>query len=202
MTDNQPNELAAACRAWQGGRDIGSTPLRGAARVLTGVPHYFQADFITKQEDNARVNPDVMRAADVLLSAVADAPHRTGNEWNAVTGLHQRGFVGRGLEPKPEFDDQILEALATDRLVMPLWGVSLNWYAAWWFGTGGRFLKPRFLFEIEGPFPAVPAWMHSGEKADQEELICGGEYAVRGFVHHEGPLTTVTLAYTQPITAT
>ena len=66
-----------------------------------------------------------------------DAPVRTADEWNAAVGLNLRGFAGRGLEPKSPFDDQILVALGTGRLAMPLWGVSLSRFAATWFGTVG-----------------------------------------------------------------
>ena len=198
MNEYANTDLASACSAWQGGRNIGSTPLRGAARVLTGIPHYFQADFITRQETAARANTDILEKARILLDAVAAAEHRTADEWNTSVGLYPRGFAGRGLEPKPQ-DDQILEVLATGRIVMPLWGVSLSRYAAWWYGTAGKSPKPRFMFEIDGPFPAIPSWTLSGERADEEELICGGEYEIRDVVHDDGPLTTVIIRFLQPI---
>src|SRR6478609_5911480 len=121
--NNEP--LAGACRDWQGGRDLGSTPLRAAARVLTGRRHYFEAPFISEQEEKARSNPPALKAAAVLLEAVNHAPHRTAAEWNQELGLPVGPFAGRGLEPKPEFDGQIEYALTTGRVEMPLWGVSL-----------------------------------------------------------------------------
>ncbi|WP_448638650.1 hypothetical protein [Geodermatophilus sp. URMC 63] len=54
---------------------------------------------------------------------------------------------------------------------MPLWGVSLSPGVADSFGT-------RFLFELVGPFPAVPAWMASGVKTEEQELVTGGRYQV------------------------
>jgi hypothetical protein len=54
---------------------------------------------------------------------------------------------------------------------MPLWGVSLDPTVARGFGT-------RFILEIVGPFPALPAWVASGVKAAEQELITGGEYRV------------------------
>ena len=166
--------------------------------MLTGIPHYFRADFITQQEAKARSNQEILDTARVLLDAVATAENRTADEWNASVGLYLRGFAGRGLEPKPQ-DDQILDVLATGGIVMPLWGVSLSLYAAWWYGTAGRSLKPRFMFEIDGPFPAIPSWILSGEKAEEEELICGGEYEIRDVVHDDGQLTTVIIRFSQPL---
>ena len=199
MSHHDDTALAQACQAWQGGRNTGSTPLRGAARVLTGLPHYFQADFITKQEDDASANPKVRAYAATLLGAVASATPRTADEWNAHVGLYPRGFAGRGLEPKEPYDEQILRALDSGTLVMPLWGVSLSWYAAWWFGTAGKHLKPRFMLTIDGDFPAVAAWKHSGIKAAEEELICAGKYDIVDVKHEGGPSTTVNLRYVAPV---
>jgi hypothetical protein len=164
------NDLAVACELWQSGRDGGSSRLRGAARALTGVPHYFHADFITAQEDEARRSPGALRAGIASLRAVNSAERREADGWNAGTGLPVRGFAGRGLAPKPE-DDQILEQLARGEITMPLWGVSLDPDVATGFGT-------RFLLEIVGEFPAVPAWVASGVKDDEQELITGGRYRV------------------------
>ena len=58
------------------------------------------------------------------------------------------------------------------------------------------------MFEILGAFHAIPAWKHSGEKADEEELICGGEYQVEDLTYEAdeyGRTTTVKLSYLQPI---
>ena len=58
-----PDEvLAEACTLWQGGRDVGSSPIRAAARVLSGVDHYFHADFITAYNQQARTTPEVLAA--------------------------------------------------------------------------------------------------------------------------------------------
>src|SRR4051812_11082569 len=49
--------LGHACRLWQGGQNVGSSPVRGAARVLSGVNHYFRADFIDDYNREARKSP-------------------------------------------------------------------------------------------------------------------------------------------------
>lgn len=163
-------DLAVACELWQSGQDVGSSFLRGAARVLTGVPHYFRADFISDQEQAARRSPKALHAGVALLRGVNSAPRRDADGWNAATGLPLRGFAGRGLKSKPQ-DDQILEQLRRGEITMPLWGVSLDPAVAHGFGT-------RFLLEIVGEFPAVPAWVASGVTDDEQELITGGRYRV------------------------
>ena len=62
---------------------------------------------------------------------------------------------------------------------MPLWGVSLSPEVAAGFGT-------RFLFELVGDFPAVPAWKHSGIKDDEQELVTGGRYRVLSQEERDG----------------
>jgi hypothetical protein len=90
--------LADACRGWQGGRDLGSTPLRAAARVLTGRQHYFEAAFITDQEQKARSNPPALEVAAVLLQSVNQAPQRTARGMEprarAAGGTVRRTGVG------------------------------------------------------------------------------------------------------------
>ncbi|MCR2784140.1 MULTISPECIES: hypothetical protein [unclassified Microbacterium] len=54
---------------------------------------------------------------------------------------------------------------------MPLWGLSLDREVAKSFGNA-------FLFEVVGPFPAIPAWAESGIKGDERELIAGGRYSI------------------------
>ena len=191
--------LADAWRDWQGGRDLGSTPLRAAARVLTGRRHYFDAPFITEQEQKTRSNPLALEAAAVLLDAVNGAPHRTAFEWSQELGLPVSLFAGRGLEPKPDYDGQIEDALTTGRVEMPLWGVSLDYDVAWKYGTGKSHRFPRFIFAIAGAFPAVAAWVHSGHLPEEQELICGGEYTVVDTVVGEMGVTTVRFEYLRPI---
>ena len=62
---------------------------------------------------------------------------------------------------------------------MPLWGVSLSPEVAAGFGT-------RFLFELVGDFPAVPAWKHSGIKDFEQELVTGGRYRVLSQEERDG----------------
>ncbi|MGY1690358.1 hypothetical protein [Geodermatophilus sp. SYSU D01105] len=164
-------DLAAACALWQGGQNVGSSPIRGAARVLTGVRHYFRAEFITGYEEKARASRELLEAGVHLLRAVNAAPHMDANGWNAQVALPFLGFAGRGIKSKPDEDPQIERQLRTGQIEMPLWGVSLDRAVADSFGT-------RFLFELVGPFPAVPAWVASGVKAFEQELVTGGRYRV------------------------
>ncbi|MDQ3053634.1 MAG: hypothetical protein M3R66_07350 [Actinomycetota bacterium] len=163
--------LAKACELWQTGQVLGSSLLRGAARVITGVPHYFSADFITGYEDEARKNADALRYGQSLLDAIAACEPRDADAWGIAVGLPSGGFAGRGLKPNGSNDAQILSNLSTGEIFMPLWGVSLDRDVAGSFGAG-------FLFEIVGPFPAIAAWIHSGIKAEEQELIAGGRYRV------------------------
>lgn len=163
--------LQDACAVWQGGMEGGSSPIRAAARNLTGVSHYFKADFITRYEDDARANERTTARARVLMDALAASPLRTAAEWSEALGVGS-GWVGRGIKKGPQ-DPQILESLATGELTMPLWGASFDPEVARSYGG-------RFTFVMTGPFPAVPAWLHSGSVAHELELICGGRYQIVG----------------------
>lgn len=185
------SELGEACLRWQTGRDGGSSLLRGAARVLTAIPHYFSAGFIEAYEDRARADPSALRDARVLLGALEGSMTRDPSSWAAHLKLGLGDpFAGRGLEPKSQ-DDQIAAQLASGTIDMPLWGVSLNRTIADSYGT-------RFLFELAGPFPAIAAWTYSGIKAEELELITGGKYAVHK-VEDQGATTHVKLAWTAPL---
>ncbi len=164
--------LAAACTSWQSGRDGGSTLLRAAARALTGIPHYFTAAFITEKEEEARGNPAALQRAATLLHAIADAPLLTADQWAERHGVDPANFAGRGLGRKQTEDEQIARQLRGGVIDMPLWGVSLDPAVAQRFGTSDS----RWIFQIEGPFPAVAAWSASGIKPEERELICGGRY--------------------------
>ena len=165
--------LAAACTSWQSGRDGGSTLLRAAARALTGIPHYFTAAFITEKEEEARGNPVTLHSGD-LHHAIADAPLLTADQWAERHGVDPANFAGRGLGRKQTEDEQIARQLRGGVIDMPLWGVSLDPAVAQHFGTSDS----RWIFQIEGPFPAVAAWSASGIKPEERELICGGRYRV------------------------
>ncbi|MGY1834348.1 HD domain-containing protein [Blastococcus sp. SYSU DS0510] len=167
------DDLAEACTLWQGGRDVGSSPVRAAARVLSGVDHYFRADFISDYNRQARTTPEALAAGVALLRAVNAAPHRDANGWSDAVGLPAGGFAGRGITSKPDEDPQIEWRLSTGRIEMPLWGVSLSPDVAAGFGT-------RFLFELVGDFPAVPAWVHSGDQGSRAGA--GDRRAVPGAV--------------------
>jgi hypothetical protein len=168
--------LAEACEMWQSGQNAGSSPIRAGARVITGIPHYFSAPFISDYDEQARTQPRTLAAARVLLDAIRDAPQRTADEWCAEVSLPARDFAGRGLKAKSEADDQIDQALSTGRITMPLWGVSLDREVAAHYGGE----TPRWIFELVGRFPAVAAWIHSGGIEHEQELICGGVYTVVG----------------------
>lgn len=165
------SELSSACRFWQTGRDGGSSLLRGAARVLTGIPHYFEAPFITAHEDRARQDPQARTYAQVLLQELSRSPARASSEWAALLGVGGGDFAGRGLTANPGKDEQIEQRLRDGRIAMPLWGLSLDRAVTNSYGS-------RFLLEVDGPFPAVPASLHSSFKAEELELIAGGNYEV------------------------
>lgn len=163
------NPLQEACTAWQGGMEGGSSPIRAAARNLTGTSHYFKADFITRYEEEARLDTTTTERARALLRGLTDSPLRTSAEWAEKLGVGS-DWVGRGIRKGPQ-DAQILEALAQGQLTMPLWGASFDARVAAGYGD-------RFTFVIQGPFPAIPAWVHSGIVAEELELICGGRYEI------------------------
>lgn len=162
-------DLAAACELWQSGRDTGSSPLRAAARVITGVPHYFDADFIRQFDATASADSRLRHHAAVLLDRLARATNHTAAGWSHRLGFAS-SWAGRATPGSPHAD-QIRAALATGTLTMPLWGVSLSPDVAATFGD-------RFTFEITGAFPAIVASDHSGIKQDELELITGGLYEV------------------------
>jgi len=96
-------DVSSACAFWQDGRD-GSSLLRGAARVLTGVPHYFEAQFITDYEKRARADDRALGYARALLDALAESAHRSPSEWATFCGIADQDFAGRGLSPNGEKD--------------------------------------------------------------------------------------------------
>lgn len=163
-------DLKEACTIWQSGRDGGSSILRGAARSLTGVPHYFQADFIDEYQRLAEADPAMLSRARILLDAIADSTPRIPEGWSANAGLPISDFAGRGLAAQPE-DHQVQAAVDGGEITMPLWGVSLDREVALSYGS-------RFLLEITGPFHGVVASRESGIKANERELITGGRYVV------------------------
>jgi hypothetical protein len=196
------NDLSAACRFWQGGRNGGSTPVRAAARMLTGRKHYFEADFIAEVDRDVQRNEAALSAAGVLLGSLNKATHRTAAEWCSDTGLPPSSFAGRGLEPKgPFIDDQIKAALRSGFVDMPLWGVSLDREIALSYGSGKKHLPPAFMFEIAGAFPAVPAWSNSDHLPEEQELVCGGRYRVIDTVTDDNGTVTARFEYVQPIRA-
>lgn len=174
MPENHDKEapdhaLVAACTLWQSGQAEGSSPLRAAARVLTETPHYFTATFIDDFEEAARRSEVLRRHAGVLLNRLSTAPSLTAAQWGELVGFPST-WAGRGTRGGPH-GDQIRQSLASGRLSMPLWGVSLSPSVAASFGG-------QFTFEIAGPFPAIVATQHSAIKEDEMELITGGEYVV------------------------
>ncbi|WP_404442542.1 hypothetical protein LG315_07770 [Microbacterium marinum] len=166
--------LRDACDVWQSGRDGGSTPIRAAARVLTGTSHYFHAPFISQHEADARKSPQLLARADALLRALDRASVHTSPRWGQETGTGTM-WAGRGIRSAPQ-DAQIRESLSSGSIAMPLWGLSLDRDVALGFSRG--FLGPGFLFQLEGAFPGVAAWLMSGAKSEEQELIAGGRYEV------------------------
>lgn len=184
-------DLVEACAVWQSGRNGGSSRLRGAARVITGIPHYFDAAFIRAYEDAAREDPDALRHGKAILDALAESPLRTASEWAVFTGVEDAGFAGRGLAPNPEKDEAVESRLDSGTIDTPLWGLSLDRTITEQYGG-------RFLLEIEGPFPAVPAWIVSSVKADERELITGGRYEVNAIERSPG-FTRATLHWAEAL---
>lgn len=179
--------IEEACTAWQGGRDIGSSPIRGGARVLTGVRHYFDADFIRKFDTDAAENELTLAYALTLLEAVNRAPALDAAGWARNTGVTAT-WCGRGIASGQQ-DDQIVASLSSGSITMPLWGLSLDRKVAESYGT-------RFLFQLTGPFPAVPVWVHSGIKAHERELVAGGRYEVLSVID-EGATSMVDLRWVE-----
>jgi hypothetical protein len=167
------NPLADACDAWQSGRDGGSTPIRAAARVLTGVPHYFRAPYINELDGRAAQDETLLARAQCLLDAIAVSSPMDAAQWAAQFDLECAGHACRGIKANPGADEQI-EALVNSSdaaITMPLWGFSLSEEMALSYGT-------RFMFRVHGPFHAIAAWQHSGVNADEQELIGSGHYRV------------------------
>jgi hypothetical protein len=171
-------DLKEACTIWQSGREGGSSLLRGAARSLTGVPHYFHADYIDEYQRRAEADPAMLSHARILLDAVANSTARTARCWCVHAGAPISEFAGRGLAGQSE-DDQIRAALDGGEIAMPLWGVSLGKQIALGYGR-------RFLLEITGRFHGVAAWRESGIKADEREIVTGGRYAVEHVEDRDG----------------
>jgi hypothetical protein len=183
-------ELVEVVRRWQSGQD-GSSLLRGAARVITGVPHYFSADFIEEYERRAAQDGRARSQARLLIEEITRAETRSDREWHLTQRLPGDAFAGRGIKSKPDHDNQILSSLAQGRLVMPLWGFSLREDVATGYGD-------RFLFRIEGPFHGIAAWLLTGDQQDQAEIIASGSYEVRPEDHGDDK-TIVALREIGPV---
>lgn len=179
------NDLRDACEAWQGGRDGGSSPIRAGARVLTNTRHYFAAPFIAEHERKARADERTLARARALLAHLDVAPSLDAAGWAASVGSTSV-WAGRGIKSGAQ-DSQILETLESGELRMPLWGVSLDERVARSFGE-------RFVFQLLGPFPAIAAWLHSGVKDEEQELIAGGLYRVHDLATR-GETTHVQLRF-------
>jgi len=173
MSSANEATLADACTAWQGGQNIGSSPLRAGGRVLTGVPHYFSADYIDEYDRAAEGNEEVLQRSRTLLEAVWASPLRTVEEWRSHLGIDGAGAAARGINSKPVEDHQIEQLIERPRatIIMPLWGFSLSESVAAGFGS-------RFMFRLHGAFPGVPVWAHSGIKPDELEVVGSGVYRV------------------------
>jgi len=189
MTTHDTEALATACAAWQEHRDA-SSRIRAAARVITGVPHYFQADFITQLEQQARVDHTTLLHASTLMTTLAKTTPRTVEEWRTEAGVDGTGAASRGIGAKAAdtgIDAEIERAVTKPgaTLNMPLWGFSLSEDVARSFGE-------RFLFRLQGRFSALPAWVHSGTKDGEQEMIGGGGYRVMG-TRREGDTLIVEL---------
>jgi hypothetical protein len=92
------SQLVEAVRRWQCGRD-GSSLLRGVARVITGVSHYFDADFITGYERAAERDDHVRSQARLLIDEIANADARSDRDWHASQGLPGEAFRAAASSP-------------------------------------------------------------------------------------------------------
>lgn len=95
------------------------------------------------------------------------------------------------MRSEAEKDDQIEAVLDSGSIRMPLWGLSLDRAVTEQYGG-------RFLFEVVGAFPVVPAWLESGVVPEEAELITGGEYEVHGVERRNG-LTVASLRWDHPL---
>jgi len=176
--------LEDACTAWQSDRDGGSSTIRGAARRLTRTTHYFDAPFIRNFETDA--DEVTVGRATSLLQALATADRRDSTNWGHALGINSN-WVGRGIKAGPQ-DPEILRSLGVGTLTMALWGMSFDRSVTKSFGE-------RFVFELIGEFPAIPAWIESGIKAEEQELITGGVYNVMALIEESQTTTIVRLEF-------
>jgi hypothetical protein len=190
MVNTTKADLVEACAFWQAGRDGGSSLLRAGARVITAIPHYFCAGFINALEDEARQDPQALTYACVLLFELATSTQKDPSQWAEQCQVIDQSFAGRGLKANGENDKQIERRLDDGVIEMPLWGLSLDRKVTEHYGT-------RFLLEIVDSFPAIPAFMHSDTKAQEQELITGGTYEVLSLDRGEGS-THARLRWTGP----
>lgn len=128
-----------------------------------------------------------MVRACALIRAVATADERDADAWCDAVVIPRTSFAGRGIVSKPANDEQIREQLRRGVIEMALWGVSLDPGVADSYGGG-------FRFEIEGAFPGVPAWLWSGIKAEEREIVTGGRYDVSS-VREVGGVTVVSIRH-------
>lgn len=191
------DDLGEACRMWQGNRNAGSSLLRAAARRATGVPHYFTAPYIDGFDAEAAVRPDAQAAARTLLDSIGQRPWMSIEELATEVGWAGAAVAERGIESKMTFDeDEQITRLVTapGALVsMPLWGFSMDRDVARCYGT-------HFVFRLTGPMVGIPAWVHSGIKADEAEVIASGVYAVERVIE-EWETTVVELRQVDRIEA-
>ena len=142
--------------------------------MLTGIPHYFDSDFITGYDDSARDDVTLLEMGRALLQAVASYGVRDVGHYAEVLHYSGQASPSRGIKKKdPVEDDQIDRIVRRPGavLAMPLWGFSLDPLKAREYGT-------RFIFHLEGPFPGVALSLLTGDKQDEFEVVGGGSYAV------------------------
>ena len=78
-------------------RDRDSTPIRAAARVFTGVPHYFSAPYIEQLEQLATSDATALARARVPVEAITHSVRRDVSTWRAEVGLPGRDIASRVL---------------------------------------------------------------------------------------------------------
>lgn len=134
--------------------------------------------------------PDALFYGAVLLNELERAQSHSASGWAGETQVPDHAFAGRGLKSAAQ-DDKIERRLDSGVIDMPLWGLSLDRKVSESYGE-------RFLLEVIDTFPAIPAWLVSLVKQDEQELVTGGHYEVAS-LERSGGVTHARLRWTSTV---
>jgi hypothetical protein len=81
--------------------------LRAAARVVTGIPHYFSASYIDAYDAATSENSVALTRSRVLLNAVTASEMLDAKGWRALTGLPGPAFASRGIAAKNDEGEDV-----------------------------------------------------------------------------------------------